>query len=398
MEYKKVVYIISPRSAFPSKPGRKISEIIKCWGNKYSVSAFFGGQLIKGAQPQSYGNVGTHKQSYRKNFFLSPLVHTVSEVKDFIHCIKSYIYLRKKHNGDNISLVWERSSRFHFAGFLLARDHDVPYVLEWKDHLVDYNISLFKPLALYVEHLKCKWATSIVVESLVIKKALVAIGYEESKIIVAYNAVNYEEFSLTTPEYETSPESQNDGKIKLAYLGSYAFYHDAERLVYAAKLLLDKGFENKLVIYMVGDGKERQHCKEISEKLGIPKDFLEFVDPILPQEVASFLAKIDISVLPGSTDIIAPIKVLEYMAAGTATIVPNHECNREIITDLENGILFSAKCEKDLADKIQYLVENESEIERISFNASNTANRNFSWENTWLKALDEVLVDNEYSY
>ncbi len=70
-------------------------------------------------------------------------------------------------------LIWERSSRLHCAGMLVARKIGVPYVLEWKDHLVPYRLSFYRGRALKMEKRKNHEADFIVVESEVLRQWLI---------------------------------------------------------------------------------------------------------------------------------------------------------------------------------------------------------------------------------
>jgi glycosyltransferase involved in cell wall biosynthesis len=107
--------------------------------------------------------------------------------------------------------------------------------------------------------------------------------------------------------------------------------------------------------------------------------------------VPKILSAIDISILPGSTDIICPIKILEYMAAETAVILPDYPCNREVVTDNKNGLFFEPKNETALADKIELLLLKPELIHLFSNQARNTVVNKFSWEKTWGRVLDKWI-------
>ena len=397
MARKKIIYIISPRSAYSSNPGRKIASIIELWKKKYDVITFFGGDLLGNTPPSisNYGNASVYEKSYRKSALLEPLVHTASELKDIVHNIRSYNFLKKQYKDEKIDLVWERSSRLHFAGLLYAKKHKLPYVLEWKDNLVNYKFSFLKPIALYFERYKCEQADKIVVESHVLKDALSKEGIDSNKIIVAHNASDSSVFIRDEKEGAKYRDSLGIDKetILIGYLGSYAFYHDAVRLVLAAKILKERGYENKIKFLMVGNGKEYKECLDAATKTEVLETILIMKEAVPKEEVPKILSAIDISVLPGSTDIISPIKVLEYMASETAVVVPDYSCNREVITNNTDGLLFEPKNEMDLADKIESLLLKPERIKAFGKKAKETVAENFSWESTWGHALDDILQE-----
>jgi glycosyltransferase involved in cell wall biosynthesis len=391
---KKVIYIISPRSAYSWNPGRKISSIIALWSKKYELTTFFGGDLINPNVNKSvqYGNANIHKKSYNNYKILEPLVHTYSEIKDIIHNIKSYIFLSKKYHAENFSLVWERSSRLHFAGLLYAKKYNLPYVLEWKDNLINYKYSLLKPLALYFEDYKCKRADKIVVESYVLKDMLSNMGYAPEKIFVAHNAADSKVFKRNEIEGKTYRTKANIplSSTVVGYLGSYAFYHNALLLVKAAKIIRDKNLNLPVTFLMVGDGLDYTKCKTFAEENSLKDDFIFFEPPVKKEEVPNILSAVDIAVLPGSTTIISPIKILEYMANGAAIVVPDYKCNSEIVNE-DNGLLFKPNDEFDLAEKIIELLQNKELALNLSTNAICNATVKYSWENTWGLTLDNIL-------
>ena len=103
------------------------------------------------------------------------------------------------------------------------------------------------------------------------------------------------------------------------------------------------------------------------------------------------LSALDIAVLPGSTDIICPIKVQEYMASGLPAIVPDYPCNREVIADGVTGMLFEPKNERALADKILVLAKDKNMRQHMGDMARQEVLKRFTWEETWGRALNEVF-------
>lgn len=393
---RRIIYIVSPRSAFSGNPGRKIMSMIETWNRKYEIETFFGGDILKGRNRGSgngYGNADYYKRSYRKSKLLSPAVHTVSELKDMIHNLRSYLFLQKKYKDSGLELVWERSSRLHFAGLLFAKKHRLPYVLEWKDHLVDYRWSLFKPIALFFEAYKCSKADKIVVESNVLKKQLASLNVDAEKIIVAHNACDVKLFQRNTETGNKYREQNRIGQssVLIGYLGSYAFYHDAECLVKAADIIARRNHNGNVKFLMVGNGKDYDKCRALAESCGILDDSLLMKQAVPKEDVPGILSAIDIAVLPGSTDIICPIKVLEYMAAETAVVIPDYECSREVVTDQVDGVLFMPHNANDLADKLEALSKDSSIVEEFGRQAKKIVAQKFSWEQTWGRTLDEII-------
>lgn len=389
----KILYICGGRSFHVASPGRKIASVAQCWRELgHDVVHVCGGDIEDGNRPMDYGSQQIYGRWYRRLAALDPLVQSVGEWRDMRHDTRLLDRLVKVAEDESPILIWERSSRLHRSGADLAKRLGLPYVLEWKDHLVPYKCSLFRRRALAIERKKNTSADFVVVESGVLRDALTLQGIPEEKLLVAHNAVSPAEFE-PDPRVRAATRHAlglSDNALVVGYLGSYAFYHDAERLVLAAALLRSMGLRD-LSVLMVGAGKEYPKARRTAEERGLLGTQLLMEPGVPAAQVPGILAGLDIAVLPGSTDIICPIKVQEYMASGLPVVVPDFACNREVVSDGITGLLFTPGDERDLAEKIRFLAQNATVRERIGRQAREEILRRFTWERTWGEALQTIL-------
>lgn len=394
----RVLYLCGGRSFYSGNPGRKISGVVECWRRKgHEVMHVCGGDILGGSDggnAKEYGSDAFYRQWYRRIGILDPLIRSASERRDFQHDAAMTQHLEQVCESFTPGLIWERSSRLHCAGLKSARHLSVPYVLEWKDHLVDYPLSLFRDKALRMELLKNREADYIVVESGVLRDQLNSEGVDGEKIIVAHNAVNAEQFARGDKARARFRDELglDDETILVGYLGSYAFYHDAARLVLAADIIRKGNFKGKIKILMVGTGKEYQSSRKLAEDLELLDDMLIMMPGVPKDEVPGILSALDVAVLPGSTEIICPIKVQEYMAASLPAVIPDYACNREIVTDQDTGILFKPGDATDLAGKLEYLATNSIVRVEVGKKAAFAAKLSYSWEATWGRALNDIIA------
>lgn len=392
-----VLYLCGGRSFYSGKPGRKIAGVVESWHRMgHEVMHVCGGDILHGSEishSAEYGSVSFYRQWYRQLQVLAPLVHTASERRDIQHDAAMTQHLEQVFESFKPDLIWERSSRLHCAGLTAARRWGVPYVLEWKDHLVDYRFSLYRGKALGMEIRKNREADYIVVESGVLHDELVRNGVDPKKIIVAHNAVQADQFTRDKQKRARVREELciEDETVLVGYLGSYAFYHDTARLVLAANIIRKNNAAGKVKILMVGAGKEYTDSRKLAEGLGALGDMLIMKPGVPKDEVPGILAALDIAVLPGSTDIICPIKIQEYMACELPSVVPDYACNREVLHDGKTGLFFKPGDEVTLAEKIILLAENRELREEMGRLAREEVIRRFSWEATWGSALEQIL-------
>jgi len=392
---KVVLYACSGRSFSSRTIGRKIPSIVQCWKRmNYEVHLLCGGD-VDGVAEESDGDSANeyHARWFRKARTLRPIVHSISEKRDIIHDQQMRVALSQLARKVSPDIVWERSCRLHCAGLEVARENGIPYVLEWKDHLIPYSFSWFHAAAVAMEKRKNAEADSIVVESETLRNNLAREGVDAGKVLVAHNAVNVNEFRRDDKAGATIRGEMGVGEdeILAGYLGSYAFYHDARRLVLAADILRKEGMQ-KIKILMIGRGEEFPESQRLAEELGL-LDANLIIRPTVPlQQVAGILSALDIAVLPGSTDIICPIKIQEYMASELATVAPDYESNREVIDDGKTGILFAPKNERALAKAISSLAKNREMRLKLGQRARQEVKHRFTWEKTWGAVLDDIIL------
>jgi glycosyltransferase involved in cell wall biosynthesis len=388
-----IMYVCGGRSFRSNSLGRKIAGVVQSWKELgHSVTHVCGGDINDPIEKSEYGSQSHYSKWYRNIASLSPVLNSISEIRDIRHDRKmvsnllSHVRLRRP------DVIWERSSRLHSAGLEVAKQIGVPYVLEWKDNLIPYDLSLFKWRALAIEHKKNNESNCIVVESGVLKNSLSIEGIDPRKIIVAHNAVDLEQFARNNISRDNvrSRLGVMENEVLVGYLGSYAFYHDAIRLVKAANLIRINGCEN-VKILMMGAGKDYFQSRELAVKLGLLGSTLLMEPGVPAAQVPDVLSSLDIAVLPGSTDIICPIKIQEYMASGLATIAPDFICNREVISDGENGCLFSPGSEISLANKIIELCNDSDLRNSLGVQARISVSQRFTWAATWGNALTSAL-------
>jgi glycosyltransferase involved in cell wall biosynthesis len=317
----------------------------------------------------------------------------MSEIRDIRHDSAMLKRLEQIVSQSPPDLIWERNSRLSTATMTVAKKLNVPYVIEWLDHLIPYSISLYHNRAVKVEKLKNRNADFIIVVSQTLKENLAKEGIEPAKILVCYNAVNPDEFA-PNPGYR-SEYRQNlgikDEDVLIGYLGSFAFYHDTARLVFAADILRKQQVPVKVKFLMVGAGKEYDQTYTLAARLGLLDSLIIFKPWIPSEDVPKVLPALDIAVLPGGIDIMWPIKIPEYMATELPAVIPKYDCNREVITDNKTGLLFEPKNEKSLAEKLLTLIGDKQLRITIGKNARQEVLDRFTWEKTWGKTLQQIL-------
>ncbi len=395
---EKIFYICSGRSFRSGHLKPKIKGVVDSWQNQgICVLHLCAGDVLDGKNAVSRTNVHSaapkdfHDKWYRRNRLMRVITHSFSEIRD-IRCDQLMRpHIEKLIHENRPYLIWERSSRLAASGLQAAQKYNIPYVLEWKDHLVPYQFSLYHSRAVNLEKRKNREADFIVVESEKLLRDLAAEGVDESKIFVAHNAVDPDQFMRDDHLRKAMRDKYDiaDNTLFAGYLGSYAFYHDTIRLPKAVLELKKRGVQN-IKILMVGSGKEYSQTRRYAQDNRLDSHIL-FLPWVPKEEVPGILSALDVGILPGCTDIICPIKIQEYMAMELATIAPDYACNHEVIRQEQDGLLFEPFNEKSLADALEKLAAAPPLREKIGQNARQRVIDHFTWEKTWGRVLQEIM-------
>ena len=392
----KVLYICSARNFRQGNVMRKMLEMVDCWKRMgHDVVYLWGGDLY--ASPSSDDRdpskvADSHNRWYRKMSLMAPLVHSLSEWRDIKHNRRMRQQVEQIVRQEKPDLIFERSNRLSTSGLDVAQKFGLPFVLEWKDHLIDYRLSLFRLRAGTVERRKNREADLLVAESEVLRQQLALQGVDAENILVAHNAVSSGQFVVDEQSRSKQRDrfGVRDDQVLVGYMGGYAFYHNMLLLVEAADLIRQRG-RSDISFLLIGRGLQHESVRRRAEELGLLGNIIR-MEPWVPKDqVPGVLAAFDVAVLPGCTDIICPIKVQEYMAVGLASIIPDYACNREVMEHNHNGWLFDPDSTSALANGIATLADDKALRKRLGEKARQDVTTRFSWENTWGHALEDAL-------
>ncbi|HIP90608.1 MAG TPA: glycosyltransferase [Candidatus Nanopusillus sp.] len=225
--------------------------------------------------------------------------------------------------------------------------------------------------------------TSCIVISEGLKEELIAKGFKRDKIHVLHDAVDLDKFNV-----EISKEKAREildlprDKIIVSYIGSLQKWKGYETFLKSYKYL-----KNRDVIYLVVGGSRRQ-IEKLREKYNNIV-FIPFVDN---EKIPLYLKSSDILVIPNSSrytisiKYTSPLKLFEYMASKRPIVASDLPSIREIVSE-DEVLFFKPEDEKDLADKIDMLVEDRDLQIKLAENAFKKV-QNYTWENRAKRILE----------
>ena len=262
------------------------------------------------------------------------------EVLEFFYSFVAYRRLRGAYIRHQPDFLYERYSLFLMAGKWLKARYGIRYILEVNAPLVDERIA-HDGLAL---HRFGRWAEGRVWRDadrvLPVTDKLAdyvrRAGVPEARIQVIPNGINTAMFSADANGDEGRRELGLDGKVILGFTGFMRSWHDLTRVIDAMVAMPER---EDLHFVVVGDGPARVELEDYAAAKGL-RDRMTTLGLVPRDRVSHYVSTFDIALQPSVVAYASPLKLFEYMALGRATVAPDQDNIREVLTDGEDAILF----------------------------------------------------------
>ena len=209
-----------------------------------------------------------------------------------------------------------------------------------------------------------------------LKEKLIEKGIEEGKLEVIPNGVNVDDFNLSKEEIERVKEKYELNETTVMFSGTVTPRKGVEYLVKAAEILK----ENNVLFLIVGNiNLDREYANKVMEYAKLRNLKVRFTGFVPYEDLKALYSTCDIFVLPSLEEGFGVV-LTEAMASGKPLIGSNVGGIPAQIKDGWNGFLVEPGNEKQLAEKIRYLIDNSEERERMGKNSRKLAEEEFDWE------------------
>lgn len=291
-------------------------------------------------------------------------------------------------------LIYERHALHGTAGATLARELQVPHVLEVNAPLADEqerHRALGLPgLTRELERRTVQAADLLLAVSSTVSEWLVTQGVSSARILTLPNAVDPRRFRAQ-PEARASVRSElglGDGPM-IAFSGSLRPWHDLASVVRA--MTCDPLAQLHPRLLVVGDGPSRDDVAALASRLGIA-DSCRFVGAVPYAAVPSYLAAADVAVAPYAATgglYFSPLKVFESMAAGLPVVSADGGDIRCCIVPGRTGYLYEAGDDRSLAWALGAALE-ERDTGRVGAAARAHVLAHHTWQRNAMRVLDAL--------
>lgn len=285
--------------------------------------------------------------------------------------------LQKKIQNEGFDIVHCHGARANFVGALLKRHIHIPIITTiHSDYLKDFERDMYTKWLYTKLNIKAlKKMEYYIAVSNDFKKMLINRNFPSERVFTVYNGIDFNE----TSQYVHKTDFLNkygiqysDSDMYIGIIGRLDKVKGHEIFIRAAHEIISQ--HNNVKFLIAGDGPERETLEKLTEQLGIQKHicFLGFVD-----DITSFLNAIDINILTSLSESF-PYAILEGARMQKPSISSAVGGIPDLIKDGENGYLFEVGNYKQLAQKVESLINDPVKRKELGRALYTEAERHYS--------------------
>lgn len=296
-------------------------------------------------------------------------------------------------------LVQERNGLYRAGVAMACKRLKLPYLLFFdaddileRDFVGDPITGILRWRAKQIIRYTLKAADGVICVSNATQKRLIDVwGVPEEKIAVFPNGVDVQHYQPYPEERAKVRASLGIGDNPLViFVGSFYPWHDVTTLLESFPQVLAAYPEARLLL--VGEGKDRPAMMQRATHLGIDHA-VQFTGQVPHAQVPYLVSAADVAVAPipkMEQDLwLSPMKLFEYMAAGTPVVASQLGQVGEVVQDEVNGLSVPSGDVSALANALNRLIENPDLRLRLSRQAREDAVQKYSWR-CYLSRLEQV--------
>ena len=204
-------------------------------------------------------------------------------------------------------------------------------------------------------------------------------------VVVVHNGVDTAFFNPDIEVESTVKKYGLEGKLTVLFVGRLAKIKGIEHLMKAADIIVNEFGHKDMVVVLVGSPifHATEKPVDMEEFLSVIRqhqleNYVMLTGSLQAKEVRMLYTAADIFVLPSLVEG-DPLVTLEAMASGKPVIATKVGGIPRQVKDGLNGFLIDPANERQLAEKIKYMIDNPDEREKMGQNSRRYAEEEFDW-------------------
>ena len=159
-------------------------------------------------------------------------------------------------------------------------------------------------------------------------------------------------------------KSVNSVSGQFVFVGRLVFYKNLEVVIKALRIVLNSHPEATLLI--AGDGPHRKNLEKMVQELGLTNN-IKFLGFVSSNEKSDLLSTCQALVFPSLCEGFGLV-ILEAFSHSKPVLVSDIRPSSDIVSNKEDGFVISPNNEKEWADKMNNIIENPSEGNKMGEN------------------------------
>ena len=274
-------------------------------------------------------NAGKYRGDGTAKYFFS---YTIFLARAFF--VVCRLFLRGKTNVVHI----HNMPNFIVFAALLPKLFGKKVILDVHDTMVETFAAKFQHnprsflhrMLLIEEAVSCRFADRIICVNDVQKQIIVARGIPEAKITTILNVPDDKFFHYD----KLAPAREGQDTFKLVYHGTVTQRLGIDLAINTIERLRDQ--IPGIYFTIIGGGDDWDKCRNLTRELKA-EDLVSFNNGVPIEELSDILEKMDLGVIPNrrniASDLMLPVKMLEYVALGIPTIAPRLKTIQHYFSD-----------------------------------------------------------------
>ena len=293
--------------------------------------------------------------------------------------------LPRRFEGEPPDFIYERASLYTVAGVCLARELEVPLLVELNAPLAleqsTYRAPRLGELAAEAERWTLRGADAVLVVSAALRDHAASLGVVPERIHVVPNGVDAALFRPGPPDPELRARWELGNGPILGFVGGLRPWHGVDALPRLLDRLARRYPELRLVI--AGEGPRRSELERELRERGLMRS-VRFTGSVPHEEVAGLIRQFDVALAPYPAlqhpFYFSPLKLFEYMACGVPVVAADVGQIGEVVRQGETGLLYPPDDLDALTAACDRLLREPSLRRRLGQAAAAEIHGRYTWD------------------
>jgi glycosyltransferase involved in cell wall biosynthesis len=318
------------------------------------------------------------EKSFNTNYCVNiPTIH-FPILSGFFYGLTVFFYFPILLNRKKVDIIIIDGTKIWLPFIIPLKILNIPIILDIRTLPIDRDKSFFFNVTMYLSRYIVDGITTITPEL----KNIIKDRYNlrNIKIGIWSSGVSVNDFK----NVDLINQNFGEKKFTLIYHGDYSPTRGIENLINAISQI-DPLLKNKIKLMIIGMPQSKiKDLSKLAENIGV-KDQIDLLPKIEYKKIAQYINIADVGVIPLPPEnrwwqVSAPLKTLEYLAAGKPIIATNIPFHVNIFKKGNYGILLESGSPEIIAKGITDLYKNKNDLKKIGEEGRKIVEKFYSWD------------------